>query len=324
VLEIFRKNYFINTILLLPYLFLVRLGLFFYHPDIPGQDTQVFRMSMWMGLDEYPVLNIVLTNLLIFAHVLMINYLHIHHKLSRSSSLFAGLFYILWVSISSSGGLSDVLIANTFVILALGSLWQCYKITNITVHVFNAGIFIGFAGLLFSPYAFFLFFAGISVSIISRMRFKDVIQLLISFSIPWFLWFTFHYWNDIPFTLIDVVRHFGFQWSWVHLQGPLTALAGIALYMILFFLSLIWYVDLKSKKSIESQKKIDTLYVFVFIAALVLITYGYYGSALLSILAIPLSFFLAIKAGDSKSSWGFELLHLAFLGIIIISQWKLL
>ena len=264
VLEIFRKNYFINTILLLPYLLVVRLGLFFYLPEISDKDVELYRISTWTGLVDYPVVNLVLSHLLIFVHVLMINYLHIHHKLSRSSSLFAGLFYILWMSITPFKGVSDILIANTFVILALANVWRCYKLNNITVYTFNAGILIGFAGLIFLPYAIFLFFLLVSLSVISILKFKNVLQLWVSFAIPWFLWFTYHYWYSMPLDFMDIVRFFGFKRSWSEMSGSWTTWAGGLVYMVIFFLALIWYVDIKSKKSIESQKKLLLCLFFYF------------------------------------------------------------
>lgn len=324
MLEFFRKNYFINNILLLPYIFLVRVGLFFdpQNLDFSKKSEGVVKF-IYPWLDNVYV-NIVATNLLIFLHALILNYMFLNHKLSKNTSLFAGLFYVLWVSLVFFGaGLTDALIANTFVIIAIRNIWRSYKQAVVTSQIFKAGFMLGLAGLIFPPYYIFIVFAVIGLYIIKSVRILDLAQLLVSFCVPLFLFFTYNYWRDQPFNPMSFLNDYTFYWPSLDTNGSLLFYMVLGLFFLFTVLSFFWYSDLQSRKNIEAQKKIDTLYWFILFIVIAFLSFSQYGSSFLLVLAIPLSFFLGIKVSDSKNKLTYEFVHLLFLGIIISSQFGL-
>jgi len=83
-----------------------------------GPDDNLLQRLVFNNISDALIQNIV-ANLLIFVHVLLINYICIKHKLSREITLFSGLFYVLFVSLLPDNMvLSNALIANTFIIIA--------------------------------------------------------------------------------------------------------------------------------------------------------------------------------------------------------------
>jgi len=325
LLEIFRKNYFINSILLLPYLFLVRVGLFTHERTIDFSDQSSLTKSIIYPWITNNYIEIITTNLIIFIQVLIINYMFLNHKLAKNSTLLAGLFYILFVSmIYPNTYLSDSLIANTFLIIALRNIWRTYKQTSINFRMFNIGFMIGLAALIYPPYFIILLFALISLYIIKSVRFLDFIQFLISFLVPFFLKSAYSYLTDKPVNPLSFLKEYQFTWVNFVFNSELINYIAIGLLILLMLISLFWYGDIMKRKNIEVQKKINTTYWLAFIILIAFFVFPKYDTEHLILLSVPLSILFGIKVSDSRSKITFELVHLLILGVIFISHFKLL
>ncbi len=325
MLEIFRKNYFITSVLLLPYLYLLRIGLFMHDRTLNFSNESLLSKTFIYPWINSSVVEIIITNTLIFIQAVIINYMFLNHKLSRNASLLAGLFYIVLMSlIYTNTFLSDVLIANTFLIIAIRNILRSYKQNAPTFRIFNIGFNLGLASLLFYPYYLLIIFAIIGLLIIRSFKLLEVLQLLVSFFIPMFLYFTYNYWMEIPFNPFGFVGNIEFQLPTWSFTGFNLYHLGLIIFVIFTFLSLFWYSDFVGKKSMEIQKKINILYWFGVFIVLCFALFTKFESDYLIALAIPLSIFLGIKASDSRSKVAFEILHLLLLIVVVLSQFNLI
>ncbi len=325
MLEIFRKNYFVTSILLLPYLFIVRIGLFKHNRVLDFADQSSLTNTFIYPWITNNYIEIITTNLIIFIQALIVNYMFLNHKLARNSSLLAGLFYIVFVSmIYSNTHLSDAIIANTFLIISLRNLWKSYKQPSISFRIFNIGFLMGLSAIIYPPYFVLLLFALTAMFIIKSVRLLDMIQFALSFTIPFFLYFCYSYIAGKVFQPFSFLQTYQFDWDGYVLKNDLIIYLALGLTLSSMIFSLLWYNDIMKRKNIEAQKKIDTLYWLSFFILITFIVFPQYNIEHLIILSIPLSLFFGIKVGDSKNKLAFELLHLLFLGVIIVSQFQLL
>lgn len=325
MLEIFRRNLFINSLLLLPYIFIVRIGTLINPVSVKlPQDSNILQELIFNNI-THPLAQSIFANLLIFVQVVLINYIFNNHKLAREITLFAGLFYILFVSlIPENLPLSNALIANTFIILAVKNLFETYKNAQASAYIFNTGFMIGLASLYYYPYFTYLIFGIVSLLMIRSFKIIEKLQFFIGFVIPYFLVSTYRYWYDMPFADFKFIKSLLFQLPHFKSDGLIVTYISVAVLMLGVLFSIFNYGNLTAKKAIQSQKKIDIIYVFMLFCFISLIIFKADIYPHLLTLAFPLAVLTGINVSESKKIIFYEFLHLFLLGLIFISQFKLI
>ncbi len=282
-------------------------------------------MDMLYNSVPNPLIQNIIANALIFIQALLINQIFIKNRVSKEITLFAGLLYIVFVSIIFENDmLSPILIANTFIIIALGNLLKTYKLPNAIVHIFNSGFFIGVASAIYTPYFVFILFGVISLLLLRSFKLLEKLQFFIGIGLPYFLLFTYKYWNDIKFADLDFIKDIFFRFPAFSSDnlvffyvsvGFLFSCVGFAVFNYPFFIS---------KKSIQSHKKIDIVYWFMLFTLLGILIFKTNESTHLISLAIPLSILIGIYLSDSKRIVFNELIHIFVIALIFITQFKLI
>jgi hypothetical protein len=239
--------------------------------------------------------------------------------LSRETTLFSGLFYIIFISLlPENNDLSPVLIANTFILIALNQLFKTYKVTDATALIFNIGFLIGLATLIYPPYWIFIFFGIISMVLMRNFKLVELLQYIIGFVLPFFFLNTYHFWYDV-----NVFDHS--KWNFYLIKIPsytlnLSIIFGIGLIVLSIFVSLFFHGSILSKKSIHAQKNIDVVYWLLFFCILTAFINVPNDIHHLLCPALFLSLLLGIFVSDSKKKLLFELVHIIIFIFIIITQ----
>lgn len=325
MLEIFRKNLFINNILLLPYIFILRLNTILNPVGYKPHQSESILMDLLYEFIPNALMQNIIGNILIFIHVLLINQISIKNRISKEITLFAGLLYILFISIISENNLlSPILIANTFIIIALANLLNTYKLPNATVYIFNTGFFIGVASAIYTPYFTYIFFGIISLLLLRSFRILEKLQFFIGLSLPYFLLFTYKYWNDIKFADLDFVKEIFFRFPILSGDNLVIFYVSVVFLFLCVGFAIFNYPSFTSKKSIQSQKKIDIVYWFMFFTLVAFLIFKTNGSLHLISLVLPLSLLIGIYLSDSKRIIFNELVHIFIVALIFITQFKLI
>lgn len=282
-------------------------------------------MEMLYSYISNPLIQNILANILIFIQALLINQIFIKNRVSKEITLFAGLAYIIFISIVSENNmLSPILIANTFIIIALTNLLNTYKLPNATVYIFNTGFFIGVASAIYTPYFVFIFFGVISLLLLRSFRLLEKLQFFIGLGLPYFLLFTYKYWSDIKFAELDFIKEIFFRLPAFSGNSLIIFYISVAILILCVGFSIFNYPYFTSKKSIQSQKKIDIIYWFMFFTLIGFVIFKTIGSFHLTSLVIPLSILIGIYLSDSKRIIFNELMHIFIVSLIFITQFKLI
>lgn len=267
----------------------------------------------------------IMASILIFVQVLLINYIFIKHRLSREITLFAGLFYVLFVSvIAENCYLSNILIANTFIILAFKNILETYKVPQATAQIFNTGLMIGVASLFYSPYFAYLIFGVIALLQLRSFKILEKFQFFIGAGIPYFLLFTYRYWNDIPFVDIDFIRDIFFRWPSISSEELLIFYFAVLILLSGVIVSIFNYGTFTAKKTIQTQKKIDLVYWMLIFSLISFLIFSSERANHLISLAFPLALLIGISVSDTKNRIFYELLHIVLLSMVFISHFKLI
>lgn len=325
MIEIFRKNLFVNSILLLPYIFILRISTLIHPIGFTlGPNTNVFQKIIFFNFSS-PLAQNIFANLLIFGHVLLINHIFIKNRLSKNITLFPGLFYVIFITIISENTfLAPILIANTFIILAVLNVLETYKLPQAKVYIFNTGFILGMASLFYSPYFAFILFGVIALLQLRSFKITEKIQYFAGFGVPYFLLFTYRYWYSISFVDLDFIKEIFFRWPAFRTDGLITFYLCLSVIFVSILAVLFNFGSINGKKSIQAQKKIDIFYWVLFFCLLSFFIFSTPELNHLMSLAFPLSVLIGCLVSDAKKNVLLEIVHILVVSLIFITQFRLI
>lgn len=325
MIEIFRKNLFLNSLLLLPYTALIRIS------SIIEPQAYVYKeydsslsLLFYQIFENKPLLQSIFAILLIFFQAVLINRLVIKSRITRELTLFPGLFYIISCSIFPDFlVLSPVLIANTFLIFGIQNIFAVYKKPRASTYLFSAGFWFSLASLFYFPFAAFIIVGYIGIFILRSFKIKERFQYLISLFVPFFWFLTYHllkgtissFWDELGnnFHLNNIFSNLN--------TASIVIYSFLALSLLIFVLS---YNQFTIKKSIQVQKKIDILYWILLASIPGLFLFQGVELDHLIIFGIPFSITVGMLFLRLKNALYGELIHLLLLIFIFAMHFNLL
>lgn len=320
MLTIFRNNRFLNSLLLLPYVILLRCL------AIPGGFPDVVQskgiLSQWLVGDafESTILSVVIGILLVYFQALQLNRVVIQNRMTHDLTLFPGMMYVLLVSyFPAYDGLSSPLVANTFVLIALESLFATHKKSGTSGRIFDAGLWLAIAGLFYFGYTVLLLFGIIGLSALRTLKSREWLQYFIGYLTPIgiFMMLDFILHADIS----GMTDHFALQFGTVDfLFNGIGILMYVGLYGLLLLVTLISFGSFKQRKNIHTQKKIDLLLWLLFFGFAVVFIQAGIDVTDWIVLTIPLACFIAMIIAQSSQFIVFEVIHFLFLSGSIALQ----
>ena len=314
MLELFRRNNFANSLLLLPYALLLRFLIFFDADALPLVARGIlseWTFDMFAGQGFWTEM---IATILVFLQAAMLNRLVIKNRITYELSLYPGVFYILATSmIPAYNGLSSILISNTFILIAIGELFQSYKKKNSPGRIFNVGFWLGVAGLFFFGYHVLFLYGIIGLSSLRTLRTREWLQYLSGYLtavlITGMLGYIFS--GTLSGLRIHATANFGFldletHWSLENIIA--TAVLGvITLWAVLA------YNQFTLKKNIHAKKKVELFYWLMLLSGFVLLIQASVGPDCWIGLAIPFGMFLGMYFLNLKSRTTAEFLHFLLL-----------
>ena len=323
MVQLFRKNWFVFTLLLFPYTILTRIWIFFDKPQWPidiESHTMVYK-SLEQHLPDQYIPNVILASFLVFINAVHINHIVIKNRIAREINLFPGMVFILLSSMHKDlFWISPQLISITFLLIAISNIFRIYQKPKASIYFFNTGLLIGLASLFYIPYTMFLLFIFITVFNLRKLQIRDFIQILTGLLLVVGFVSFFRFWGDKDFTpFLDFKDQLIVSFKIGRLQ--LNEIIIIIMILIMILLSILNYRKFTIKKSIQSQKKVNLIYWFM-VFSLVSLIYGMnvFLFPNLLILFIPLSIFIAMLMNRYKNEASIELIHIFLLFFIIFSH----
>ena len=188
MLGIFRTNQLAANLLLIFYVILLRgSGLFVteaYEPTSAGVLSDF--VYGYVGTSGW--LPNLVALFLVLLQALLLNVLAARFRVSKEVTMFPGVFYILLMStVPEFFHLSPMLMGNTFLILAVSSLFNAYKKSSMADSIFNIGLWIGVAILFYYSNFIYLFLSILGLATIRNFRVNEFFMVLIGGIVPLFL-----------------------------------------------------------------------------------------------------------------------------------------
>ncbi len=264
--------------------------------------------------------NITLTAFLIFIQAFLFNLIVNKHNLLGKQTYLPALLYVIFCSLLVPFlTLSLPLVCNFFMLYIFNKLLQIYKQPDAIAPLFDIGLVIAVATIIYYPLAFLMIFGWACLIVLRPFYWREWLSSLIAFTtIMFFLAVYFYYHQNLgvfinmwqPFkTPINFFDNLNLNQFWVLI--PLTIIILLGLFKLggNFF------------KSFVLVRKGFIILLFMFLV----LSVSFYLNPNFPInhfilLAIPIAFLMAYFFLNAKRKWIYESLFLAFLATIIYFQ----
>jgi hypothetical protein len=323
VLNIFRTNQIITGILLLPYAVLLYSSVFILDSTPPIiENSGIFSDWVLTKLAGNTLLSNIIAIVLLCLQSFMINAIALKHRLQNEFTLFPGLFYILLCCLLPDFlYLSPVLMGNTFFIIALGQILECYKKNSVSDRIYIVGFWLGIAGLFYFSFNLLIFWAIVGLSSLRAFRINEVFQVLFGLLTVFVLVGTYHFW----FGQLDFFWQKQFSdnftfWGFDDTEGYFVWIKG-GLIAFLVAASALLSGSFMNKKVMQVQKKITVLVRSLFIITLTFLFQAEISTEHLLLFMVPLCFFASFFFSNMKRNIA-ESLHLIILFGVLFFQYR--
>ncbi|MBK9270762.1 MAG: hypothetical protein IPM48_04125 [Saprospiraceae bacterium] len=313
MLQIFRKSLLFNILLIIPYAFILRLGLYFNSGKSPIYEkawiynhlADLFHLN---GPYQY-----LWSAILIILQAFLLNHLVNKFKLNPEGQLFAGVVFILLSAMHPlTANVGPVMLGNVFLILAITQIMGIYIKKQTALHLFNFGFFVGLAAILYPPFIWFLLIGLAGLTILRSINVQEWLQMMSGTITILFLVFTICYVTGSEKIFYQLQIKAYFSSSIFNSVSGAKGLIVLFILLILLIVTLIQYNFYKIKRTVIIQKYYDLMFWITLCSLISLFFMKFDNCSHLILLMTPLSVLLGLLLTKIKNPLLLETLHLLF------------
>lgn len=266
-------------------------------------------------LSSYTFWSLFLAAVLTFVQALLVNLIINENKITAKKNYLGGAMYIIFVSFFIEGiYLSPALLAATFILLMLRSMFLLARAEKQNGNIFDLGFMIAIASMIYFPTIGFLLFLLVGLGAIRTFVAREWVVLLLGWIAPFCVAFTVYFYNDLPYPTVDIHNWLS---DWKISTGQKIQLSLLA--------SLALLASVASQAALSGVaiqvRKFNSLLQFTFF----IIVGSFFLQANLSWshaawLAVPLSVLFTMVILQMKRKVWVEILHSVLILIIIAFQ----
>ncbi len=197
IIRLFRSQYLIQYFLLfLLIIFLWSDALIYPEKLITGSGFQGFPLIAKF-ITGFPYIALGISILVLFLQAILLNAVAQRHKLVERNQLLSAAIYV--VIISSQPQMVQpnmMLLVNLLLILLLYNVLNLYGRNEALSALFDSGMLVGLASLLFSPSLVFIVFILVSLMVYQQYKWREWVVPLIGFFTPWIFYIAYLFWVD--------------------------------------------------------------------------------------------------------------------------------
>lgn len=301
MLGFFRRNLFVNYILLL--IFCVALQAYYLFEWSDSDyiiSLGLFEANSFPEFTRNHIFQTVFSIILIFLQASLIGRYVIQNKLSRALSLIpAAVFALLASFIMEDLSYDPILLANFFFVLSMGNLYDIYKKYQPVSTIYNSGLFLALAAIIYFPYILFLIVLFFGLISLRSINIKETLQLILGFLTPWFFAIIYLYFVGNS-EAIRIYFYNNFALPPIDFSNTVASIKlGGVLFIILT--ALLYNSHLKKKKKFDAIKKIELCYWMLFVGLISIFCITHPGTMHLMVLSFPLAILIGLLMEKSES-----------------------
>ena len=323
MLTLFRTNQAVANIIVLAYLFLIRFSLFTHAFPWNPDNSNAGVPSLWIFefVSRVGINPALLSLALVFVQAFYINLMYRNYRATQEVTLLPGVFYALAASlIPEFMNLSPILLANTFLLLAIENVYSVYRANDCADKIFNIGFWIGVASLFQFSFTMFLVAFFVGLTIMRGFRLNEFLMFFIGFFIPHLLLSVYMFWtNQLGAMKQNLADNLGF----FNIQMHHEQFASLKILLMCILIAFVFITSgmLYSKRNVTAQKYVSILYWVLFAALGTILMQSHVSLQHFLILSVPLGILLSFCLQSINSNTT-EMVHLLIVVAALLLQYQ--
>ncbi len=292
------------------------------HADLMAADNAPFFRWLSPLIVRFPIASLIIALLLLFGQSFLINHIAAENSFTDRFSALPALIYLLLMS-SSPGliSLHPVLLANTFLLLAMNKMFDVYKEHQVMLEVYNVGLLIAVASLFYYPAFMFLLLLLFSLLVYYLFSLRALMAAMIGVFTPFLFLGVYYYLTDTLAVRMEAINLF--VWPpplFSQTMGVYQQAFAIGLGVIVLFSFLRLWLVFFPEQPIRMRKRVRVLFFFLLTALLSYLLAGDYLHIHHGLMMLPLSLSLAVFFSGMRQKKLAEGLFLLLFILVVISR----
>lgn len=320
IIRLFRSQYLVQYVLLLIFTALLwGDALFFPEKLVTGQGFEGFPGIQSFVL-SFPHISVIVSILLLYFQAILLNSVLNVHRLGERNQLTAAAIYVLIMSNQPIMVQPNVmLLVNFLLILLLYMILKLYGDKEPLGDLFDVGLLVGLASLLYFPAITFIIFIVVSLVIFQLYRGREWLIPIIGFITPYIFVATWFFWlGQLSEKFQAFIARFSFQVP-DYPAVPIESILIWGLFMFLVFVGMGSVLKLATGGSVDGRRK-SRIIISMFLVSILSAFIS--GQSLIShvyLEIIPVVVFLATYISKLKKLFLIELVFtIIFIAIVAI------
>lgn len=322
MLELFRRNHFFNSIFLLIYVVLIRLGGLWDPTPLVSEQSGILSDVVYHFVDPQSITAYIISVILLFIQGAYINRIAGINRLTKTNSLFPGLFYIILMSLFPEYlNLTPMILANTILIIAISDLFYLYQKSQIADKIFNIGFYVSLSSLFFSSYILLVLAFFFGILLLKSFKFIERVRYIFGILIPYMILLTWVFWSG---SLHDIWTTYFLNFFTLNIRNipfHLYPIVQMVVYGLLIVISVVHFSNYATRMTMPVKKKYSALFWILFFALAGLFFQPGFTIVCITVLCMPLSFFIGNIMLGIENKLVVEIIHLVSLGFILSLQY---
>jgi hypothetical protein len=268
------------------------------------------------------VFSLVIGILLVVIEGFILNYIIDLHKILPERNNLVAFFYVIFCSIHPAFLYPNpVIVANLFLILALGQLLRVYNQKNVLKEVFNASMLVGVASLFYFPSLLLIFLIWAACIIIRPFEWRNYIVSLLG-PIAIGLWLsTYYFMNDrIPTLILKYSEFNNYSDGWSISGFSFAVLSFLLILAVVAFGSLLKGLN---KNTVRVKNLLRIVVVYFVIGGLSFFTTSHDFFSTYSLMLVSFAVYTANYFDYLKRYWVGNTLIIFLILIVLYNNYRL-
>jgi Family of unknown function (DUF6427) len=274
VIGIFKQKASANALILFVYALVLKFSLFLhpFPPVLHSEDNYLYRLvlNVLNSLFGHAALPYsILSFIILFAQATLLNSICNYHKMLPRANYLPGMCYVLLTSLLPDWGhFSAPLLVNSILIWCWYRMVALYNSPSPISSIFNIGVFLGFATLLYIPAIAFLLLLFFALLIMRPFRIQEWFVGFIGFTSPYyFLVLILYFTHQLQWK--NLVPHINFTFP--AFPASVWIVAAVTLLVFPFIIGGIFVQNNLNKMLIHVRKSWSLLLAFLVTGIFVII-----------------------------------------------------